>query len=318
MPYHKLLDHAGEAQARQAPDRHHPARHRPLLRRQGGAARHPHAGPARREDPAQEDLRGARAQAADAAAVREGPRARPAHDDRGVPHPRPPARALHRRHAADRLARARPTAASWCSRARRAPCSTSTTAPIRSSPRRTPSRARPAPGAGVGPRVARRGLGDRQGLRHARRAPARSRPSSTTSSASASARPAASSAPPPAAPRRTGWLDLVALRYATRINGLTGLVLTKLDVLTGIDPLYVGVRYLGPEGATLRRVPLPPVDRAQGAGRPVELPGWHEDISRRALDRRPAGQRPGLPRVHLRLPRRPDRDGRRGPAAATR
>src|ERR671938_206466 len=36
--------------------------------------------------------------------------------------------------------------------------------------------------------------------------------------------------------RRTGWLDLVALRYATRINGLTGLVVTKLDVLTGIDP----------------------------------------------------------------------------------
>src|SRR5215207_7525271 len=48
--------------------------------------------------------------------------------------------------------------------------------------------------------------------------------------------------------RRTGWLDLVALRYAKRVNGLTGLVLTKLDVLTGIDPLNVGVRYLGPEG----------------------------------------------------------------------
>ena len=43
--------------ARQAPDRHHAARHRPGLRRQGGAARHPRAGPARREDPAQEDRR---------------------------------------------------------------------------------------------------------------------------------------------------------------------------------------------------------------------------------------------------------------------
>src|SRR5205085_2321727 len=39
--------------------------------------------------------------------------------------------------------------------------------------------------------------------------------------------------------RRCGWLDLVALRYAVRVNGLTGLVLTKLDVLTGIDPLPV-------------------------------------------------------------------------------
>ena len=52
--------------------------------------------------------------------------------------------------------------------------------------------------------------------------------------------------------RRCGWLDLVALRYAVRVNGLTGLVLTKLDVLTGIDPLPVANAYSGPEGATLR------------------------------------------------------------------
>ena len=49
--------------ARQAPDRHHAARHRPRLRGQGGAARHPRAGPARREDPAQEDRRRDGAQA---------------------------------------------------------------------------------------------------------------------------------------------------------------------------------------------------------------------------------------------------------------
>ena len=55
-------------------------------------------------------------------------------------------------------------------------------------------------------------------------APARSRPSSTTSSASSCASAAASSARRPAAPRRTGWLDLVALRYAARINSLTALV----------------------------------------------------------------------------------------------
>ena len=97
----------GRGEARQAPDRHDPARHRPLLRRQGGPARHPHAGPPRREHPAQEDLRGDGAQAADAAALRQAPRARPAHDDRGVPHPRAPARAVHRRHAADRVAHAR-------------------------------------------------------------------------------------------------------------------------------------------------------------------------------------------------------------------
>ena len=67
MPYHVLLDTAGEAEARQALDRHHPARDRPLLRRQGAAPRHPRPGPARREDPAQEDPRRAGAQAAGAA-----------------------------------------------------------------------------------------------------------------------------------------------------------------------------------------------------------------------------------------------------------
>jgi adenylosuccinate synthase len=80
-------------------------------------------------------------------------------------------------------------------------------------------------------------------------------------------------------PRRTGWIDLVALRYATRINGLTGLVVTKLDVLTGIDPLFVGVRYLGPEGATFDEFPYHQSIVHKVTGDLVELPGWHEDIS---------------------------------------
>ena len=44
-------------------------------------------------------------------------------------------------------------------------------------------------------------------------------------------------------PRRTGWLDLVALRYAVMINGTTELIMTKADVLDGIDNLRVAVRY---------------------------------------------------------------------------
>jgi adenylosuccinate synthase len=44
-------------------------------------------------------------------------------------------------------------------------------------------------------------------------------------------------------PRRCGWLDAVVLRYSARINGLTGLALTKLDVLTGLDPIRVCVAY---------------------------------------------------------------------------
>ena len=90
--------------------------------------------------------------------------------------------------------------------------------------------------------------------------------------------------------RRTGWLDLVALRYATRINGLTGLVVTKLDVLTGIDPLYVAVRYLGPGGATFESFPYHQSILHKARGELVPLPGWHEDISgARSLAELPAG-----------------------------
>ena len=44
-------------------------------------------------------------------------------------------------------------------------------------------------------------------------------------------------------PRRCGWLDLVALRYATQINGFTGIVLTKFDVLDSLDEIQVCVAY---------------------------------------------------------------------------
>ena len=104
MPYHLMLDSRRRGQARQALDRDDEARHRPLLRRQGGAPGHPRAGHARREDPQEEDRRRARAQAPDAAPVRQGPRARPAAHDRGLPDLRPPHRAVHRRHVRARAA----------------------------------------------------------------------------------------------------------------------------------------------------------------------------------------------------------------------
>ena len=55
--------------------------------------------------------------------------------------------------------------------------------------------------------------------------------------------------------RRCGWLDLVALRYAARINGLTGLVITKLDVLSGIGPLKVCTQLPARRGRGVRGVP---------------------------------------------------------------
>jgi adenylosuccinate synthase len=88
--------------------------------------------------------------------------------------------------------------------------------------------------------------------------------------------------------RRTGWLDLVALRYATRVNGLTGLVVTKLDVLTGIDPLRVAVRYTGSEGASFEEFPYHQSILHKSRGELVDLPGWHEDISGcRSIDELP-------------------------------
>jgi adenylosuccinate synthase len=79
--------------------------------------------------------------------------------------------------------------------------------------------------------------------------------------------------------RRTGWLDLVALRYAVRINGLTGLVITKLDVLTGLDELGVATRYLGPEGATFDDFPYHQSIVHKVRGELVTLPGWDEDVT---------------------------------------
>ena len=79
--------------------------------------------------------------------------------------------------------------------------------------------------------------------------------------------------------RRCGWLDLVALRYAVRLNGLTGLCITKLDVLTGIDPLPVATEYTGPEGARFREFPYHQSILHKVTGSYTELAGWHEDIS---------------------------------------
>ena len=91
---------------------------------------------------------------------------------------------------------------------------------------------------------------------------------------------------------RCGWLDLVALRYAARVNGLTGLVVTKLNVLTGIDPLRVAVRYRGPEGSSFEAFPYHQSILHKAAGEYEEVPGWEEDVSgARSLDDLPRAAR---------------------------
>ncbi|MCH2268472.1 MAG: adenylosuccinate synthase [Candidatus Poseidoniales archaeon] len=63
-------------------------------------------------------------------------------------------------------------------------------------------------------------------------------------------------------PRRTGWLDMVALRESNRINGYTGLVITKLDVLGGLDELKICVGY-EMDGRTLHVMPTTSEDLAR-------------------------------------------------------
>ena len=78
--------------------------------------------------------------------------------------------------------------------------------------------------------------------------------------------------------RRCGWLDLVALRYAARVNGLTGLVITKLDVLAGIDPLQVCTRYRHGEGAVFDDFPYHQSILHSAEAVNEELPGFEDDI----------------------------------------
>ena len=79
-------------------------------------------------------------------------------------------------------------------------------------------------------------------------------------------------------PRRTGWYDAVVVRYAARVNGLTDLVLTKLDVLTGKEKIPVAVAY----DVDGRRVDEMPADQSDfHHAKPVYeyLDGWTEDIT---------------------------------------
>jgi adenylosuccinate synthase len=80
-------------------------------------------------------------------------------------------------------------------------------------------------------------------------------------------------------PRRVGWLDLVALRYAARLNSLTALAVTKLDVLAGLDPIRVCVRYRGAEGAEFDYFPYHQTVLHHAAGEYFDMPGFTEDVS---------------------------------------
>ncbi len=92
-------------------------------------------------------------------------------------------------------------------------------------------------------------------------------------------------------PRRCGWFDAVALRTAVNINSVSGICLTKLDVLDGLETIRICVAYTCKEGK-----PVPnPIDAEDYANLvPVyeEMPGWSEStLGAKTLDELPANAR---------------------------
>jgi adenylosuccinate synthase len=78
--------------------------------------------------------------------------------------------------------------------------------------------------------------------------------------------------------RRCGWLDLVALRYAARINGMTSLALTKLDVLSAFAELPVCVRYRLRDGTETEHFPAHQSDFHHSEPVWEVLPGWSRPL----------------------------------------
>jgi adenylosuccinate synthase len=96
--------------------------------------------------------------------------------------------------------------------------------------------------------------------------------------------------------RRCGWLDMVLVRHSVRISGITGLALTKLDVLTGIDPLKICVGYRTPEGEVFSEA-MPAHLSVLSRCEPIyeALPGWTENIG----DARVIGELPKNTRKYI-------------------
>lgn len=97
--------------------------------------------------------------------------------------------------------------------------------------------------------------------------------------------------------RRTGWLDAVILRYAGRVNGLTELALTKLDVLSGIETLRICVAYRR-RGERVEHFPADAAMLAECEPIYEELPGWGDQIGDcRTLADLPAAARRYIERI---------------------
>lgn len=92
--------------------------------------------------------------------------------------------------------------------------------------------------------------------------------------------------------RRCGWLDLVALRYAVRVNGITELAITKLDVLSGLESIQVCTAYRIGDADPSERFPVTQHDFAAAIPSYQVLAGWSEPLDDvRSIDALPAAAR---------------------------
>ena len=100
-------------------------------------------------------------------------------------------------------------------------------------------------------------------------------------------------------PRRTGWFDAVAMRYAARVNGLHGLAIMKLDVLSGFPEIQVAVAYRL-DGKTLDEMPGDPEELERCEPVYESLPGWAEPLKGvRSWDGLPAAAQSYVKRLEV-------------------
>ena len=93
-------------------------------------------------------------------------------------------------------------------------------------------------------------------------------------------------------PRRTGWLDLVSLKHACMINGINNLVITKLDVLTGLETLKIATRYKTEDGKIIDYFTSSTTKLYRYEPVYEELKGWKEDVTMtRSYDELPENAR---------------------------
>jgi len=98
-------------------------------------------------------------------------------------------------------------------------------------------------------------------------------------------------------PRRCGWYDALVARYAVRVNGLSGIAITKLDVLSGLETVKVCTAYTY-QGVVLDEVPASLEIMEQCSPIYEELPGWSEDITgAKSMEDLPANARSYVARI---------------------